>query len=134
MMDKSMPNHLVGLSPDSTTQGLTPGQRRLIRLMREHQFGRIENMKIKEGQPVLNQAVRVVRIARLNEVGRKATTPTIEEFELKRLFRNLFDQLARLGNGTVIRLEFRHGLPFIIEIMAAIEEPKASDDASIARP
>jgi hypothetical protein len=28
---------------------------------------------------------------------------------------DLFAELMRLENGTVIRLEFRHGLPFLLE-------------------
>jgi hypothetical protein len=31
--------------------------------------------------------------------------------------RDLFDELERLQDGVVIRLEFRHGLPCLIEIM-----------------
>jgi hypothetical protein len=31
----------------------------------------------------------------------------------------LFDELSRLGDGEIVRLEFRHGLPFLLEIVAA---------------
>ena len=125
MTDKSRPAHLVGLQPDLTTAGLSAQQRTLVVLMREHRFGHIENMQVKDGQPVLDRAVRVVRVARLSEASRGALDHSDDEFELKRPARNLLDELARLGNGTVIRLEFRHGLPFLIEIIATIAESKA---------
>ena len=56
----------------------------------------------------------MVRVAQL---GGKNGTEEVEsgEFELKRPVRDLFDQLIRLQNGTVISLEFRHGLPFLLE-------------------
>lgn len=41
-----------------------------------------------------------------------------DDFELKRQVRDLFAELMRLENGTVIRLEFRHGLPFLLETAA----------------
>jgi hypothetical protein len=43
-----------------------------------------------------------------------------EDFELKRQVRDLFDELARLENGIVIRFEFRHGLPFLLETTATV--------------
>ncbi len=38
------------------------------------------------------------------------------EFELKRAVHDLFTELTRLGDGTIVRLEFRHGLPFLLEV------------------
>jgi hypothetical protein len=90
--------------------------------MSEHQFGRVENMSVRAGQPILDRDVKVVRVAHLSgkSGGTKATYT--DDFELKRSIRNLFDELVRLGNGNVIRLEFRHGLPFLIEFIAAIND------------
>jgi hypothetical protein len=96
---------------------LSPEQRSLVDLMHVHQFGRIENMRVLAGQPILDHDVRVVSVARLG--GENATNQVAsEEYELKRPVRDLFDRLARLDNGTVILLEFRHGLPFRLETAA----------------
>jgi hypothetical protein len=83
--------------------------------MREYQFGRIENMSVRAGQPILDRDVKVVRVSRLG--GQSGSTSALhpDEFELKRPVRDLFDELARLQNGVVVRLEFRHGLPFTVE-------------------
>src|SRR5580704_18489370 len=91
------------------TQDLSPGQRSLVELMRVHQFGRVENMSIRAGQPVIDQNLKVVRVACL---GGENDPLKLTNAQLKRQVRDLFDELARLENGTVIRLEFRHGLPF----------------------
>jgi len=85
-----------------------------MELMRAHQFGRIENMPVRAGEPIFNSDVKVVRVARLPS-GTDGAKVTRTEFELKKQVRDLFEELAGLENGTVIRLEFRHGLPFLLE-------------------
>jgi hypothetical protein len=97
-----------------SVEDLSPGQRSLVELMRGHQFGRIETMLIRGGEPILNSDVKVVRVARLGS-GTDGARVTRTEFELKKQVRDLFEELAQLENGTVILLEFRHGLPFLLE-------------------
>jgi len=94
--------------------GLSPGQRSLVDLMHVHQFGRIENMRVRAGEPILNSDLKVVRVARLGG-GSDPATDTTDAFELKKHVRDLLEELERLQNGTVISLEFRHGLPFLLE-------------------
>jgi hypothetical protein len=113
------------LRPPLRTRYLSTQQHSLVDLMREHQFGRVESMSVRAGQPILDRDVKVVRFVRLGGESRATSVPSGNEFELKRPVRNLFDELARLGNGKVVSLEFRHGLPFLIEIMAPIDESKA---------
>src|SRR3984893_13825816 len=104
-----------GLQAPLRAQDLSPGQRSLVELMHLHQFGRIENMPVRGGQPILDRDVKVVRVARLGGESDPLKLTNAEEFELKRQIRDLFHELARLENGTVVRLEFRHGLPFLLE-------------------
>jgi hypothetical protein len=99
-------------------QALSPAQRSLVELMHVQQFGRIENMPVRAGEPILSSDVKVVRVARLGGESQGTKVTGAGEFELKRQVRDLFDELARLKNGTVIRLEFRHGLPFLLETTA----------------
>ena len=89
--------------------------------MRECQFGRIENLPVRDGQPVFDGDVKVVRVAHLGGDGPGTKLVASDEFELKRSVRDLFDALARLGNGTVVRLEFRHGLPYLLETAAPLQ-------------
>lgn len=119
-MSQITPQVRQPLRPPIRTQDLSPQQRSLVDLMREHQFGRVENMSVRKGQPILDRDAKVVRLVRLGgSVGSNAASGA--EFELKKPVRNLFDELARLGNGTVMTLEFRHGLPFLIEILRGAE-------------
>jgi hypothetical protein len=113
MTNESRMAHLA--SPVKTARSLSAQQRSLMQLMHEHQFGRIENMSIRAGQPLLDSNVRVVRAARLGAKSGGTNTPRTDDFELKKAIRELFDELERLGSGTVLRLEFRHGLPYLLE-------------------
>jgi hypothetical protein len=81
--------------------------------MHVHQFGRIENIPVRAGEPVLDSDVKVVRVVRLGSESDPLKLTNAEDFELKIQVRDLFDELARLENGTVIRLEFRQALPFL---------------------
>ena len=101
-----------------TTGDLTDAQRLLLRIMIEHQFGRLENVPVQGGQPVLDRGVKVVRVARLGGESGGTTVPSTDEFELKQAVCDLFDELARLRYGEIVRLEFRHGLPFLLETIA----------------
>jgi hypothetical protein len=94
---------------------LSPQQRSLLEIMHEHQFGRIENMSIRAGQPVLDQDLKVVRVASLGGENGGTNFPAPDEFELKRAVCELFDELVRLGHGTVVKLEFKRGLPCRLE-------------------
>ena len=101
-----------------TTRDLTAAQRRLLQIMHELQFGRVENMRVQAGQPVLDASLKIVRVVRLGGEGRTTHFPIGDEFELKQAVRDLFDELARLHNGIIVRLEFRHGLPSLLETTA----------------
>lgn len=83
--------------------------------MHVHQFGRIENMPVRAGVPVFDSDMRVVRVARLGSESDGTRAVASKESELKKQVRELFEELDRLQDGTVIRLEFRHGLPFLLE-------------------
>ena len=94
---------------------LSPQQRSLLEIMRENQFGRVENMSIRAGQPVVDRDLKVVRVASLGGESDGIKLPGTDEFELKRAVCDLFDELTRLGDGTVVRLEFKRGLPCRLE-------------------
>ena len=96
--------------------------------MTESQYGRIENFLVRAGQPLLDPGVKIVRVALL---GGKSGGTTVhgDQFELKEAVRDLFDELERLNNGTVVRLEFKRGLPCLLETAAA-----AIDDIPPAAP
>jgi hypothetical protein len=57
-------------------------------------------------------------IARLGGSPDAVKVTRTDEFELKKRICDLFEELERFQDGTVTRLEFRHGLPFLFETHA----------------
>src|SRR5260370_35305879 len=92
MTDKSRTAHFA--SPVKTARSLSVQQRPLVELMREHQFGRIENMSIRAGQPVIDGNVRVVRVAKLGAESGETKMPSTDDFELKKAVCDLLDELG----------------------------------------
>lgn len=107
-----------------TTRDLTAAQSWLVEIMRDFQFGRVENMPFQEGQPASDGNTRIVRVVRLGSESAGSKVRDGDEFELKQPVRDLFEELAQLRNGTVVRLEFRHGLPFLLETVASLRDAK----------
>jgi hypothetical protein len=104
----------------ATTRDLTSAQRRLVEVMSAHQFGRIENLPVRRGEPLFDQNVRIVRAAHLGGRDGGTSAPQAGDFELKQVVCDLFDELLQLQDGTIVRLEFRHGLPCLLETIAVV--------------
>jgi len=83
-----------------------------VDLMRRIQFGRIEGLVVRDGEPVLNPQPRVVRELKfpLDEHENKVVTG--QDFELKRQVLDLFKLFDRVREGTLLWLEIKAGLPF----------------------
>ena len=111
-----------------TIRDLTEPQRWLIQIMSENQFGRIENLRVEGGQPVPGRCLKIVRVKRLGANSGGPPNPAdAGDFELKQANKDLLDELSRIGNGGVCRIEFRHGLAFQVETTAR------ADDDSVAQ-
>ncbi|MBN2291559.1 MAG: hypothetical protein JXM70_03980 [Pirellulales bacterium] len=86
--------------------------RRLVELMQEINFGRIENMAIRNGQPVLSPPPRIVREVKFGAENGPRPEASIEEFVLRAKVVELFRYMDELQNGVIGILEIKHGLPF----------------------
>ncbi len=91
---------------------LSAPQQRLLTLMREIRFGRIESLTVRSGSPVFDRHPVIFREIKFG--GESGTQRPIAsaDFALKAQVLELFDQLQRLGDGLVERLEIKNGLPF----------------------
>jgi hypothetical protein len=98
----------------ATKATLTPARRRLIELMQEISFGRIENLAVKDGEPDFDSPPQVVREIKFGGENGPRQEMSVEDFALKSQVIEFFAQLDCLGNGTVKSLEIKHGLPFRI--------------------
>ena len=96
----------------ATKASLSPGRRRLLELMQGINFGRIEELTVRDGEPSFDPPPRVVREIKFGGENGPRQEVSVEDFALKSQATQLFAQLDCLGNGTVLSLDIKHGLPF----------------------
>lgn len=107
---------------DLMTKGsLSAPRRRLLEIMQRLNFGRVDDLEIRNGDPVFNPVPRIVQDIKLG--GENGPRPEIDsaDFVLKTQVAEFFDHLSRLGNGSVESIEVKHGLPFrlVIEMLGS---------------
>ena len=103
----------------TTKASLSAPRRRLLETMQRLNFGRIEDLEIRNGEPMFNPAPRVVQDIKLG--GENGPRPELgnADFALKSQVAEFFDYLSRLGDGSVETIEVKHGLPFKLVIEMA---------------
>ena len=106
------------MSGNPTKRGLSAPRRRLVELLQELNFGRVENLTVREGQPVLDPPPRIVREWKFGAEKGPRPERAIGEFALKLQVVELFAALDELGDGVVDLIEVKHGLPFKMEVAA----------------
>lgn len=102
--------------PASLKSDLTPARRRLVEVMQRLNFGRLENVVVAEGDPVIDDSVAIVREVKFS--GDNGPRPELArpDFALKAQLRELFDQFDALRDFTALSLTVKHGLPFHMEV------------------
>jgi hypothetical protein len=101
-------------SPAKSTQ--SPSRARLIEWMQRIGFGTIEQLVIRQGEPVLEPPPKVVRDVKFGAENGPRPESDLNDFVLKAQVRDLFAQLDVMGNGTIRCLEVKHGLPFRMQV------------------
>ena len=99
-----------------TKASLSAPRRRLLEIMQRLNFGRIDDLEIRNGDPVFNPVPRIVQDIKLG--GENSQRPELRnaDFVLKSEVAEFFDHLSRLGNGSVESIEVKYGLPFKLAI------------------
>ena len=99
-----------------TKSSLSETQVQFVELMQRLNFGRVEGLTVRDGEPVLDPPPRVIREIKFG--GENGPRPEVAraDFALKAQVLGLFAQLEAMGNGTIRCLEIKHGLPFKMTI------------------
>jgi hypothetical protein len=90
--------------------------RKLIELMQSINFGRIENILVEDGRPIITRDTRVEREVKLGGVN--GPRPELEnpDFALKQSQVELLSQITQMEYGLISQIEVKHGLPFLMRV------------------
>lgn len=91
---------------------LSPARRRLLELLQQVNFGRMETLVVANGEPVFNPPPRIVREIKFGGENGPRQELGIADFHLKSQVVDLLAFLDELQNGTIDVLDVKHGLPF----------------------
>jgi hypothetical protein len=99
-----------------TKSSLTPATARLIELMQALNFGRVEALTIRGGQPVFDPPPRVVQKIKMGADNGPRPEIGYNDFLLKGGIVELLEIIARLKDGEIRTIEVRFGLPVSAEV------------------
>lgn len=97
---------------------LSPGRKRLLELMQRVNFGRIENLCVRDGEPVLDPPPRVVHEIKFSGENGPRPEAGIGDFVVKAQIVDLLAHFDRLRNATIEVLTIKHGLAFGMHVEA----------------
>jgi hypothetical protein len=86
-----------------------------LELLQQVNFGRIEGLTVRGGEPVLDPPPRVVREVKFGGENGPRPEGSLGDFPLKAQAVELFRFFDRLRDGRILLLEVKHGLPFRLQ-------------------
>jgi hypothetical protein len=103
---------MVMVQSAATKRSLSPARRQLIEWMQNLNFGRVEGLQVREGEPVVECPPRMVREIKFG--GEFGPRPEVHkaDFLLKAQVLQLFAYFDEMGSGRIDCIEVKNGLPF----------------------
>lgn len=95
---------------------LSKSQSRLIELLQKLNFGRVEGLHVRNGEPVFDPAPRVVQKLKMGADNSPRPESALQDFLLKHQTIEMLQAIADLGEGQVLAIEVKNGLCFSLEI------------------
>jgi hypothetical protein len=95
-----------------TKSSLSPRRRRLLEMLQQVNFGRLESLVIVSGEPVFDPPPRIVREIKFGAENGSRQELGATDFSLKSHVVELLAFFDELQNGVIDVLEVKHGLPF----------------------
>lgn len=101
-----------------TKASLTPERRCLLELMQRINFGRIEGLQVRRGQPCIDgaNAPRVIHEVKFGVENGPRPEASVDDFVLKAQIIELFEFFDRVQDADIAVLIIKHGLPFGLHV------------------
>lgn len=109
------------MQPSLRLTQLSAPRQVLVRLLQSINFGYVEGLEVRRGEPVFNPAPMVYVEVKLDAAA--APRPEMEsaDFELRSEVVRLVEQFDELGDGSIERIDIRHGVPRRVVIERPIQ-------------
>ncbi len=104
------------MNPAITKSSLSDPERRLLGLLQDLNFGRIEHLQVRGGQPIFDPAPHIVRTRKMGTPGGSRAEASLSDFWLKQPAVDLVLTIREIGNGEILTITVMHGLPHVVEI------------------
>jgi hypothetical protein len=104
------------MSTTTTKKSLSCPRRRLVELFQEINFGRVLHLTVRDREPVLDPAPRIVRERKFGGENGARPERASGDFALKVQILELCAALDELGDGVIDLIEVKNGLPFKMEV------------------
>ena len=101
-----------------TKAALTPARKRLIELMQEINYGRIERLEVRAGEPVFDPPPTVLRLFLFSKDNGPNALRGIDAFALKKKVTRLFEIFDREQSLLIRELMVDNGLPIRMTVTA----------------
>ena len=109
------------MKPPTIKSSLTESQARLVELLQELNFGRIECLGVKAGEPFIEPAPRVIQKVKMGAENGPRREISLSDFTLKHQTIEMLDVIAGIGDGRVLAIEVKNGLCFSIEVEMSLD-------------
>jgi len=106
----------MGAGIQMTKSALSGPRQVLLKIMQGINFGRIEQLNIRRGEPVLTPPPRLVREVKFAAENGPRAELAKTDFALKSQAVEFFRSLDDIGDGCIEVLEIKHGLPFRMDV------------------
>jgi hypothetical protein len=108
---------------------LSDAQCQLIELLQRLNFGRVEGLHVRGGEPVFDPAPRVIQKFKPGAENGPRPETSLRDFLLKRQTLEMLQAIADLGEGKILAIECKNGLCFSLEIELRAESAGAQSRA-----
>ena len=98
---------------------LSEPRKRLVELMQDINFGRLEGVRVCDAEPVLDPQPGIVREIKFGGDNGPRPELVADDFVLKSQVVEMFEHLDRVRDCHIETLEIKHGLPFRMFIRKA---------------
>lgn len=95
---------------------LSKSQSRLVEILQRLNYGRVEELHVRNGEPVFDPAPRIIQKLKMGGENGPRPESALQDFLLKHQTIEMLQAIADLGEGTILAIECKNGLCFSLEI------------------